>query len=167
VCLAQLNPSGYASFDLGPAIPLNEGSPAFNGSFSANAGWGKRNFVGIALGFLQFSQLNNPYLPVSLKLSALSSLNPRRTSALVVLEPGYGFYSESHSAGSSSVITRGGFTLFSAVGVVAPKKQKTRPYLLAGYAHYGFVSRYTTNMLSPHKTRPHLEALEIRAGVMF
>jgi hypothetical protein len=153
---AQKKNKGYSS----AAINLNIGNntQSFGASFGANVELSKGAFFGLEAGVLKFQDLDGIYLPMLGKFTIAPNIDKNKLSPLLVLQPGYGIYQHTYSAGSVQITTRGGFDFYGGVGVVFPGKGKGHGFLTVGYSLFGFTTE---------DVKSNLEMVGIKTGIMF
>jgi hypothetical protein len=147
---------GFASFALGIDVPVPTTQPAFGGHFSANAGVGPGNYLGLGLGFVKFQGIDKLYIPISLNLTAVFKPQSKKASMMFSLQPGYGVF---NSPGRGLIPnTTGGLMAYAGLGIALPKIKNTGAFITVGYSLYTF----TTG-----NSKSTTEGIGLRAGLMF
>jgi len=110
--------------------------PIVSARLSGGANLNNLVLLGIGVGVTKFKEFNKVYVPVFGTISVADFR--KRVSPLLVLEPGYGFYSEKEN---NDFEDHGGFTFFGGGGVAIAASQKANLSFSVGYSHYEFETR--------------------------
>jgi hypothetical protein len=154
---AQNNFRGY--FGIEPSVYFNSQSdPAFGVNFSGSGELAKDLFAGLQVGVVKFKENDKVYIPLQVKLTIAPDYYKKKTSILILLEPGYGVYNETNRVGIDDIQTLGGFTFFGGLGAAFKGKGNGRISVAVGYSLFGFKSNDTKN---------NTEMIGMRLGVMF
>jgi hypothetical protein len=92
-------------------------------------------FFGATVGITKFEQRSNFYFPVSASV-IYSFLGERNWYPVVVVEPGYGYYSEKLLVNEQEVRISGGFSLAAGAGLEHMMESGGRIYLTAGLSRF-------------------------------
>ena len=107
--------------------------PVLSARLSGGANLNDLVLLGIGVGVTKFKEFSKVYVPVFGTISVADF--KKHISPLLVLEPGYGFYSEKRN---NDFEDHGGFTFFGGGGVAIAASQKANLSFSIGYSHYGF-----------------------------
>ena len=110
--------------------------PIANARLSGGVNLKNLALIGIGVGITKFKEFKKVYVPVFGTITVADFT--KRVSPLVVLEPGYGIYSEKVRVGTRTVTREGGFTFFGGGGVAIAATSKANLSFSVGYAHYSF-----------------------------
>ena len=116
---------------------------AVSARLSGGANLNNLVLLGIGVGVTKFEEFSKVYVPVFATISVADFT--KHVSPILVLEPGYGFYSEKEN---NDFEDHGGFTFFGGGGVAIAVSQKANLSFCVGYSHYEFNTRgnhYTIN----------------------
>jgi hypothetical protein len=154
LCFSQFK--GINTFSAGPENLINGSGLAFGAQLSGNLLLSKGSFMGLEIGYLKFPKMTGLYVPVSLKLTAVINDDPNKTRPIIMIQPGYGLYNERDSE-SSTIVRKGGTTIYTGIGVAFAATGNKRGYLMAGYSNYGFEN---------NSVRSRIESIGLRAGMI-
>lgn len=147
---------GMNTISAGPENLTNGNGLAVGFHLSGNAVLSKGSFMGLEIGYMKFPEMKGMYVPVSLKLTSIINDDPNKTRPILMIQPGYGLYNERDSE-SSTILRKGGTTIYTGLGIAFPLSGNKRGYVMAGYSNYGF---------ELGSTRSRVQSIGIRAGMI-
>lgn len=152
-CFAQHKQKEFVSLAFGYDLPSN--SHVISGQLATNHKVSQDVYLGIGFGVAKFENNKKLYIPVYGNIAILAG-NKSKTNLLLMLQPGYGIYSQATGIGPLAYKTTGGFYLHTSIGAALPPAPKL--FASIGYTLYSFKAlNYTSTT----------DGLGLRIGFLF
>lgn len=93
-------------------------------------------YAGVGTAFLKFDNTPDFFFPVFANISYFGIQPAKKVFPVMLFQPGYGIYHHEEAG----IVTKGGLTFHSSIGIGYPFLFHRRGYATFGYTHYTFIT---------------------------